>query len=267
VLAAALLLGLIVISLIALIVRMALGIGDVSQSNVSTRTFAVSGTPTVVVNNAAGNVHISAGAANQVIVQITKHVRMGVGAGTQQAFNSMSANIAQQGSTITITSDFSQNVGLGNLLQGRSIDYAITLPAGSVVRADVSAGNIDAANTTGPLTLITNAGNVTATNVTFGNGSALKTNAGNVTASGSLAPGASLDMRVNAGNASLALPATTATHLTASVNVGNLTITGFPVSVSNDGFTGHHASGDTGANPQGTVNITVSTGNLTITAR
>jgi hypothetical protein len=41
---------------------------------------------------------------------------------------------------------------------------------------------------------------------------------------------------------------------------------GFPVSVSNTGLTGHHASGDLGSNPEGSVSVSVSTGNVTIAA-
>ncbi len=263
VVAVVLLIGLIATLLIALVYGLTLGVGSSTmRSSVSTQTLQVQGTPTVTVTTAAGAVHITTGAASAVTVQVTKHVRAVDGPTAQRAFDSMRANITQQGNTVTITSDFSPA-----LMQARSVDYAITLPAGSVVRANVSAGNIDVTNTTGPLALTTSAGNVTVTNVRFGQGSSLRASAGNVNASGSIAPGAFLDIQVSAGNATLDLPATTATHLTAGVSVGNLTITGFPVSVSKNGLTGRYASGDTGPNPQGSVNVTVSTGNLIIAAR
>jgi hypothetical protein len=266
VVAAFVLIGVVTALVIALVAGLALGGVGTMRSNVTSRVLQVQGTPTVVVNNAAGNVHITTGNASTVTVQITKHVRPVDSATAQRAFDSIGVNIAQQGNTATITSDFGASE-LGNLLQGRSVDYAITLPTSSAVQADVSAGNIDVANTIGMLTLTSSAGNVTTNNVTFGQGSTLQTSAGNVNASGALGPGGSLQVRVSAGNATLELPASIATHLDADVSVGNLTISGFQVAVSSNGMTGHHASGQTGVNPQGMVSVTVSTGNLTIAAR
>lgn len=260
------LIGLLVALLVALLAGLTIGGTGMSRSNVTSRTLQVHGTPTLIIRNAAGNVHVTTGDAATVTVQSTKHIRAADDASAQRGFASIGVNIEQQGNTITVTSDFA-SVWLAGITQNRSVDYAITVPAGSAVRAEVSAGNIDVANTSGVLTLTSSAGNITTSNVAFAADSVLRTSAGNVIANGSLAPGGSLQVRVSAGNATIELPATTATRLDADVSVGNLTIIGFPVAVSSQGFTGHHASGDTGANPQGSVNATVSTGNLTIEAR
>jgi hypothetical protein len=265
--AALALISLLIGLIIALVAALTLGGGaGMMRSTVTSRTLQVSGTPTVVVKNTAGNVRVVTGGASVVTVQITKRVRAADDGAAQRGFDSIGVNSAQQGNTTTITSDFS-SVWLGGITQSRSVDYFITLPAGSAVRAEVGAGNIDVANTTGVLTLTSSAGNITTSNVAFGVGSALRASAGNVNAEGRLAPGGSLLVRISAGNATIELPATTATHLDADVSVGNLTITGFPVSVSRQSITGHRASGDTGANPQGSVNATVATGNLIIVGR
>jgi hypothetical protein len=267
VVAAFALIALIVVLIIALVASWVLGgVAGTMQSAVTSRTLQVQGTPTVVVDNTAGNVHIVTGAASSVTVQVTKHVRAAGSATVQSGFDSIVVNIAQQGNTITISSDFSSS-WMGGMLRSRSVDYAITLPAGSSIQADVTAGNIDVSNTSGVLTLTSTAGNITTDHVTFASSSMLQSSAGNVIANGSLAPGASLQVKVSAGNATVQLPATTATHLTAEVNVGNLTITGFPVQVTSSGITGHEASGDTAPDAQGSLNVNVSTGNATITAR
>ena len=266
VVAALVLIGLVVALLIALVGGLALNGLWTTHTSVSSRAFRVDGTPTLVVTNASGNVSVVAGDASTVTVQTTMRARVADSGWAQRAFDSMNVAFTQQGNRITATSTFSPGLMVG-IAQGRSIDYVITAPAGSSVQADVSAGNVDVSNTTGALTLTTSAGNITTSNTGFAAGSTLRTSAGNVIANGYLMSGGSLRVGVSAGNATIGLPASTATRLDASVNTGNLTITGFPVQVTSSGLIGHRATGDTGPNPQGSVTVTVSTGNVTITAR
>lgn len=250
---------------VAYVVGAFLGGAGAMRTSVTSRTLAVSGAPSIVVSDPAGNVHITAGNASTVTVQMTKRVRAADNATAQRGFDSIGVNITQVGATITITSTFAS--WLQNFASSRSLDYTITLPAGSAVRANVSAGNIDVTNTTGVLALTTSAGNITTSGVTFGSGSVLKSSAGNITANGRLASAGSLQAQVSAGNVTLELPANTAMRLDADVSVGNLTITGFSVPITAKGFTGHRAVGETGSEPRGSVTIAISTGNITIAAR
>jgi hypothetical protein len=233
-------------------------IGQNEQSATTTQTFVVSGTPNLVISDAAGNVTIQQGGGNQVAVQVTKHAWGITDADAKGVLNNMVVNVSQSGTTITVQTQWS-----GSARQ--SIDVLVTVPRQSNADVHLGAGNIDARQLTGAITLDTGAGNVTADTATFAGTSRLHTGAGNISVNGAIATGAAVDILVGAGNATLTLPSDTPAHLTASTGVGNLTITGWQIPVS--GMVGHSASGDLGSNPTGTLTIQVGTGNLTLMSR
>jgi hypothetical protein len=251
--------GLVVALLAALVggfIFSAIGQQEVSAS--TTNTFVVSGTPSLVISDAAGNVSIQQGDGNQVVVQVTRHAWGITNTDAKNALNGTVVDARQSGATITVKTRWSGPAR-------RSVDLLVTVPAHANATVHLGAGNMDARQLTGAITLDTGAGNVTADTVTFAGASRLHTGAGNITINGAIATGAALDILVGAGNATLTLPFDTSAHLTASAGVGNLTITGWQIPVS--GMVGHSASGDLGSNPMGTLTIQVGTGNLTLTSR
>ena len=233
-------------------------IGQNEFSATTTNTFVVSGTPSLVISDAAGNVTIQQGGGNQVTVQVTKHAWGVTDTDAKGVLNSTAVDVSQSGNTITVKTQWSGPAR-------RSVDLIVTVPGQANANVHLGAGNIDARQLTGAITLDTGAGNVTAETVTFAGTSRLHTGAGNIIVDGAMASGAAIDVSVGAGNATLTLPSNTPAHLTASTGVGNLTITGWQIPVS--GMVGHTASGDLGGNPTGTLTIQVGTGNLTLMSR
>jgi DUF4097 and DUF4098 domain-containing protein YvlB len=233
-------------------------IGQHEQTVTTTKSFGVSGTPSLVISDAAGNITIVPGEANQVMLQVTKHAWGITDADAKSVLNSMVVNVSQSGTTITVNTRWSGP-------DRRSVDLIVTVPAEANANVHLGAGNIDARQLTGVLTLDTGAGNVTAETVRFAGTSRLHTGAGNTIVDGAMASGAAVDVLVGAGNATLTLPSDTPAHLTASTGVGNLIITGWQIPVS--GIVSHSASGDLGSNPTGALTIQVGTGNLTLMSR
>jgi hypothetical protein len=264
---AVLLCGLLVALLAALIGGIvASTAGQHEQTATSTKTFAVSGMPGLVISDAAGNVTIRSGSESQVTVQVTKHAWGSSDAVAQSGLSNTVVDLSQSANTITVSTQFTAT-SFDRGMARRSVDLLVTVPAQANTDAHVGAGNIDARGITGAIRLDAGAGNVTADGVTFAGSSRLNTGAGNVQVDGSVASGAIVDVHVGAGNATLALPTNTPAHLEASTGVGNLTITGWQISVFHTGFTGAHASGDLAAHPTGTLTVQVGTGNLTLMSR
>lgn len=241
-------------------------IGQRELSATSTKTFVVSGTPSLVLSDMAGNVTIQPGDRSQVIVHVTKHAWGSSDAVAQGGLDHTLVDMRQSGNTVTVSTQF----GASNFDGGparRTVDLLVTVPAQANADVNLAAGNLNTSRITGAIRLDASAGNVTADNVTFARGSRLNTGAGNIQVDGTLASEATLDVHVGAGNATLTLPADTPAHLDASSGVGNLTISGWQIPVTHTGITGYHASGDLGASPTGTLTVQVGTGNVTLRSR
>jgi hypothetical protein len=253
------LVGLVVTLLAALLGGFVFSTIDQRELSASaTNTFVVSGTPSLVISDAAGNITIQQGVGNQVTVQVTKHAWGIRGTDAKGVLNSTVVDVSQSANTITVNTQFSGPAR-------RSVDLIVTVPAQANANVHLGAGNIDARQFTGAIMLDTGAGNVRADTVTFVGTSRLHTGAGNTIVDGAMASGAAVDVLVGAGNATLTLPPNTPAHLTASTGVGNLTIIGWQIPVS--GMVSHRASGDLGGNPTGRLSIQVGTGNLTLMSR
>ena len=232
----------------------------------TTRAFAVTGTPSLVVTNSAGNITVRVGSGNQVTAQVTSRVRARTSSIARAGANNTAVNLNQNGNAISVSAQFTTTYFDGGTAH-RTVDMLLTVPAGTNIDANLGAGNINVRDITGAIRLEVGAGNLTVTNVTFSGSSRLHTGAGNVTANAAMASSAVTDIDVGAGNATVTLPADTPAHLTASTGVGNLTISGWPISVSQTSVVGRRASGDLNASPTATLTINVGTGNLTVRSR
>lgn len=267
-LGALLLVGLLIALVVALLGGFLASTGNRNeQTSTSSRTFAVSGTPSLVISNVAGNITVrSGGSDSQVIVQVTKRAWGSSVEVAQGGLKNTTVTMSRSDSTITVNTQFSSTYFDGGMAR-RAVDLLVTVPTQANVDLHLSAGNIDLHQITGVIRADSSAGNITTDAVSFADGSHLGTTAGNIGMYGSIARSATVSVDVNAGNATLNLPANTPAHLDAATNVGNLTIIGWQIPVSSTGVTGRHASGELSANPTARLTVQVSTGNLTLTSR
>lgn len=264
----ALVIGGVVIALIAALIGgiFAATVNQREQATTLTRALTVSGTPSLVITDSAGNVTLRAGSGNQVVVEITKHAWGSSGAVAQNGLSNTAVDVLQNGDTITVRAQFDATY-FDHGTARRSVDLLVTVPAQTTVDARLGAGNMSARQMSGVLRLDTGAGNVTLDDVTFSDGSRLNTGAGNIQATCAIASGAAVDVHVGAGNATMTLPSDTPAQLDASTGAGNLTINGWRMSMMNSGMAGRHARGAMGAHPTGRLTIQVGTGNLTLMSR
>ncbi len=251
-----------IVGLIAFVVNLA----GPTYSRTATQTFTVTGVPIVNVYDTAGSVTIRQGNVGQVTVQITNNIRTLDNTGAQRALSANAIAATQSGNAIAIDGHFTTRWQDG-VWYSRTMDMTLIVPASANAKVHVDAGAVNLANVSGVLTVETNAGMVSATNVTLGDGSTVTTNAGAISLSGTLAPNADVRIVDNAGSVTLRLPADTPARLDASVNVGSIAVTGWPIPVSRPSTVGAAASGNLGTSPTGTIHVTVNVGNLSLIAQ
>lgn len=233
------------------------------ETETVTRTFAVSGTPSLAIQNPAGNITVSQGTSDEIVVQATKRVREPLLGDPRDVLNAMQVQMAQSDNTVTVTVRLPNVRGVGD----RAVDLDITTPPSINLTATASAGNLTLNSVAGQFDVTASAGNVGATDVTFTGSSHITDRAGNVTLDGTVADNAALAVTVNAGNVTLLLPAETPAHLSARASVGNVTVTGWPINVSRPSVTSALANGDLSSSPTSTITVVVDAGNATIEAR
>jgi len=142
------------------------------QKTLPTRTFALSGQGSLVVDESNGSVHIHPGATNQVIVRASEHVY-----GLASSIATLQVQYAQSGNTVTVstsqswalvgenglTLDITVPASIGITIHSNSADATIDGITGSI-DASASSGNLDLNNTNGPLTLSTSSGDISLNN-------------------------------------------------------------------------------------------------------
>jgi hypothetical protein len=182
------------------------------------RTLKVNGPVLLGIDTGSGNIHIVTGPGN--LVHIVGHVHSSNnwfgGGSADDKVQSVVKNppINQAGNIISVGRDFHVN----NI----SIDYEITTPRGTDLRADSGSGNIEADNIGGPVELKTGSGNVTGSGLS--DHVSLEAGDGNITASVSSA----LDVKAQTGSGDIKLQGVQS-GLWAQTGSGNLTIGGRPL--------------------------------------
>ena len=160
------------------------------QKTLPTRTFALSGQGSLVVDEINGSVHIHPGDTNQVIVRGSEHAY-----GLASSLANLQVQYAQSGNTVTVstsanwalvgdnglTLDITVPANTGITLHSSSADTTIDGITG-FINASASSGNLDLSNTNGPLNLSTSSGDISVNNE-HGSVSA-HTNSGNISANG-----------------------------------------------------------------------------------
>lgn len=239
-----------------------LQIASTDVNGTQTQSFAVAGTPHVVLDATAGNVTIVPGDSSTVHVSLTKSARAISRDLAQQALDQVRFDATQAGSTITITTN-AGNLGHNPFVYNRGFEMTISVPAASDLDTTLTAGNLNISGTSGTLQVHSTAGNVTLDGVTLSGTSSLRLTAGNVTLHGALAAHTALDVDVTAGNVSLFLPADTPAHVEATVTAGHVSTAGF---ASDQNSANGTLSEDLNANPTSTIAITITAGNASVLA-
>jgi hypothetical protein len=232
-------------------------------STTSSQTFTVTGAPTLVIHDSAGQVTVNTGSVGNVTVQVTKIAHDTSATAAQRDLDSIQFTATQTGNTINVDAQFDQAFSFSRQL---TADLDITVPATANLTVRVETGTVQIEGVSGLISATVTTGTFAAHDVTLADGSRVDMTTGDATVVGALAAGAKLiTIRVTTGNADLTLPASTSAHLDAATSVGNIAISGWSIPVTHSG-PGATAAGDMIANPSGTLSVHVSTGNITLTA-
>jgi hypothetical protein len=141
------------------------------------KTLSVSGTPNVSVNTGSGYLHVYPGSGNQVHIIGHVHARAGMFGGDADAkVKEIVANppITQSGAEITVGS----NHGDSNLFQNVSIDYDVTVPAATALKAHSGSGNVEIGGIQGVVNAGSGSGEVKVDNI--GANARLETGSGSI---------------------------------------------------------------------------------------
>src|SRR5690349_14960336 len=125
------------------------------------------GTPTIVINEADGNIHVSHG--NSLNIEDVKH------SGFFEDPNNINVKFDTTDNIITVTVDTGTS-----FLSERSVDFNITVPDNANLQLKTTSGDISVDNTSGAMTLITTSGNISTSNDTFGDNVTLNATSGDI---------------------------------------------------------------------------------------
>jgi hypothetical protein len=256
---------------------------------IESKTFAVNGIPTLVMQVPSGSVHIESGLPGQISVVASKHVLLGNAALVQ-------VHYAQSGSTITITAD--QQGALG-LFSNNYVEFDVSVPSQSnlsitansgslqangiigTIQLHASSGSIQADNLAGALTLITASGSITGGNlkgqmtlrassgsitisaVSATNNSSFQTQSGSIDFQGTLVPAGTFLFGVQSGSVDLTLPQNVSFHVDASTHSGSIDTDFSEVQVQR-GTSGAEAHGTVGSPPLSTIIIQAESGSISL---
>ena len=127
--------------------------------------YTVTGLPTIVINDANGNVTVTVGKNNDVVIQpVNGNTLFGNP-------NSIQPNISQNGNTI--------NASVPDGQQG-SVDFTVTVPQGANLQLQTESGDITVNGVDGQMTLATSSGSINASNDVLNGSSIMTTNSGDI---------------------------------------------------------------------------------------
>jgi hypothetical protein len=243
----------------------ALELTSVPASSDTTQTFAVTGTPTLALDIAAGTVRVETGASGQVIVKVHRSVRAISHDQAVQYLDAMRVSATEDGNTVNVTANQSGWDGFPAYFN-RSLDVRVTVPAKMNLRTTMSAGDLEVNDITGAVNVHMSAGEANLENVTLAGTSTLDLTAGDVTFDGAMQKGVSLGVTLTAGDVSLSLPQNTDAHLDGHATAGDISVSGWPHDESNSG-SDTAVTADLGPNPTGSITIRVTAGDVSVTAK
>lgn len=234
----------------------------VEQTTTSQFQLAVPDHPTITISDTAGQVTITRGAVEQVMVVATKRARAATNESARNLFNSMTvtANATASGANINATIDQNQP------LNQRSVDLRITAPQISDLTVTLNAGTFTMTSITGVFKVTSNAGTVVMQDVTAQGASSVNVTAGMFRFDGALAQDVTLTAIITTGNANIRLPQASATHFEASTRVGSVTVSSWTATIQRSGV-GQSTAFDLNPQPTNTMNVRVDIGSITLATR
>ncbi len=146
------------------------------------KTLAVGAIPNVTVTTGSGYVHVYSGSDSQVHILGRVHVRPGLfgmlGGDAEARLRKILADppIKQFGNTITIGADRGDSTFFNNV----SIDYEVTTPSGTTLKAETGSGNLEVGGIENTVTAETGSGNMHVDNI--GANARLETGSGSIRA-------------------------------------------------------------------------------------
>ena len=196
------------------------------------KTLTINGSPTLSVSTGSGYIHISPGNDNQV--HIVGHIHSGKGwfsGDAESRAKQLAANppILQTGNIITIGQ---RNHSFQVVFHDLTVDYDITTPKSSTVKAETGSGDLQLANLDGSVTAQTGSGDVKAQNL--GPNARLSTGSGSIDAN-SIRGAASFET----GSGDIRFSQSAAGDVKASTGSGSIRGTGI-----NGGLKAETGSGD-----------------------
>ncbi len=143
------------------------------------KTLAVGGTPNVTVTTGSGYVHVYSGSGSQVHILGRVHVRAGLfGGNAETRLRKILADppIKQLGNTITVGAGRSDSSFFNNV----SIDYEVTAPSGTTLKAETGSGDLEIGGIEGAVTAETGSGDMHVDNI--GANARMETGSGSIRA-------------------------------------------------------------------------------------
>ncbi len=232
-----------------------------TNSVTETRHFAVTATPTFVLNNDTGTIHIrAASSGSEITIQSTRHSGLGTNP------NDITVNYAQnvEMNTVTVNVDRLRNF---TFFGSPSVDFDVTMPTSAALQIKTNTGSIDVTGVSGQMVLTSNTGSIEAHDGTLSGSSGMITNTGSVTFNGAIGLGGTYSFQTNTGSVSVTLPRVSVFHVDASTDTGSIN-TNFPgVVVTHSQVVGADAHSDVGSSPQATIRLSTNTGSINLYER
>ncbi|HEX6484268.1 MAG TPA: DUF4097 family beta strand repeat-containing protein [Ktedonobacteraceae bacterium] len=244
------------------------GFGFPQKAFTETRTFATGTQPTIVINDASGDVQVHTADASSVTVQATKQTD-GFGNPNNEQVSYIPS---PDGNTLTINT----NGGSG------SVNFDVAVPSTSNLKLVTSSGNITVDGINGQISMSTGSGAVTATNDIFtgsatlstGSGditakqdqlngpATLQTGSGNITFDGGITGSGDYQFTTGSGDIDASFNSSTALDINASTDNGSITsnVQSVPAQNNDPGGT---ANGYIGS-PHNSIKLTLKTGDGSI---
>lgn len=204
--------GAAVAGLYAFPVSREMGIGRVEER--TEQIFTVGETPTLEVENFAGDVTVRSGEGDEIRVTVTKR------AGSGSQLNRIDVDVSEQADGVEIRTSHP-----GTSIGGASVRLEVSVPNDARLELDTGAGNVVVDGVEGEISARSGAGNVRVEGAAAS--VELSTGAGNIDYEGDPQGDCTFDNSV--GNVTLGLPANVDAEVRLTTGIGNVELGGFDV--------------------------------------
>jgi DUF4097 and DUF4098 domain-containing protein YvlB len=120
--------------------------------------FAVSGPAVLSVESLAGEIIVTSGEGDEIVVHAHKTGWGSDQADAEAALATLKVDITQDGNTITVRAEHAVEIGIAAQTRSDTVDFTITVPAETAVNAQTEFGDVKLSGTTGDADLKTSFG-------------------------------------------------------------------------------------------------------------